>query len=99
MKISISKFQKSQRSFVRTVAKEFSRNLKTFGSNLLKELHFEILPPIVSHVNENEKNSLTFQFSKFQKSQPYCCEDHWEENSEKVSKLSPAICRRSSVLK
>ena len=46
-----------------------------------------------------EKNSLKIRNSKFQKSQTYFCEDHWEENSGQVSKLLAAICRRSSVLK
>ncbi len=35
----------------------------------------------------------------FKKLPHVVCEDHWEENSGKVSKYMPAICRKSSVLK
>ena len=55
---------------------------------------FEIFIPIGADVNENEnKNSLKFQYSKLKKSQIWFCKDNWEENSE-VSKLSATIRRR-----
>ena len=69
---------------MRTTEKKIKKTLKGFKSDLREEERFEILAPIESHVKEDEKNVLKFQFSKCQKSQPYFCEDHWEENSDKV---------------
>ena len=60
---------------------------------------FWFLKAIVVNLIFLKTKSLKIRNPKFQKSQVHFCEDHWEENSGQVWKLSAEICRRSSILK
>ncbi len=71
----------------------------------LRSLVFQIIEVFDFSIGYNgefeifEKKSFKIGNSKFKKSPTYFYEDHWEENSGQLSKLLPAICRRSSVFK
>ena len=68
----------------------------------LRSLVFQIIEVLgfpIGHNGEILKKSLKIVSSKFQNPKQHFCEDHWEENSEKVWKDSKVIWGRSSVLK
>ncbi len=47
--------------------RKFRKRLKRVKSDLREEYRFEVLAPIWSHVNENEKNSRKIKNSKLEK--------------------------------
>ncbi len=58
-KIKNSKFQKSKTVLLGgPLRRNFRKSLKGFKSDLREEYRFEVLTPIGSHVNENEKKKI-----------------------------------------
>ncbi len=88
---------------MRTIEKKnFEKFRKTFDQLLYEEWLFEIVTPIVLHVNENETQLIMFLIQNFENPKlKVLLRDHSEENpaEKKAGKHSPAICRSISLLK
>ncbi len=81
---------------------QIGRKIQDKSENVLLQLvaeeqHFEIFTRLGSYVNEKEKKSSKFSFSKFQKSQMYFLRGPLRRKFRKSSKLPTAISSRNGV--